>query len=322
MTLTKDTLWLINGPIVVENGAKLTIESGTKVAAFNGLSHETSYLVIDKGAQIIADGTKTEPIIFSSTIEFIDNQEPRPGQWGGILIVGKAGNPQVMPHDFIDQFNTCGGRIDTGCTADVNDSSGVLRFVEVRNAGTSIELSAGQLHGIEFLGVGSGTIVENVKVVNSDEDCIAIWGGSVNLSNIYLENCTDDQLDIDEGYSGTVTNLAIHQISGNAAIEMSGMTTATFDGFNIVQNYSGKDGAIYFKNDYVGGHFKNGTVTDNVNDKYGSIHSQSSDRVSDLVNVQNISFENINLDGNATGPKFTGTSADTLEEIFNNSKLN
>ncbi len=97
---------------------------------------------------------------------------------------------------------------------------------------------------------------------------------------------------------------------------MSGTTAATFDGFNIVQNGSAKEGGIYFKKDNVGGHFLNGTITDNVDDTYGAIHSASADGTSDTVDAANISFANVTLDGTSAGAQFTGTSAATLEGIY------
>jgi hypothetical protein len=51
------------------------------------------------------------------------------------------------------------------------------------------------------------------------------------LPILLSQDCTDDYFDIDDGYAGTVKNLVIKTTTGNAAIEMSGQTAATFDGF-------------------------------------------------------------------------------------------
>ena len=88
-------------------------------------------------------------------------------------------------------------------------------------------------------------------------------------------------------------NLSITTTTGNAGIEMSGTTAATFDGFSIVQNGSAKEGGIYFKKDGIGGNFLNGTVTDNVDDAYGAIHSASADGSSDTVDLANVSFSSV-----------------------------
>ena len=51
-----DTAWIMNGRITVTNGATLTIEPGTFIAGKN----TDSFLLIDKDAKIIAEGTSAE----------------------------------------------------------------------------------------------------------------------------------------------------------------------------------------------------------------------------------------------------------------------
>ena len=163
-----------------------------------------------------------------------------------------------------------------------------------------------------MVGVGSGTTVENITVAKSDDDCIEIWGGSVNLSHINLSECTDDHFDIDDGYTGTVKDLNIVATIGNAGIEMSGETHATFDGFNITMTNSTKEGGIYFKKDGIGGNFLNGTVTYNVSNGYGAVHSAGT------FDAANTSFTSVTLNGSNTTDKFTGDSATGIQTIFDN----
>ncbi len=311
VTLTSDTLWLIDGLVVVESGATLTIEPGTTIAGYDGTADQTSYMIVDKGAQIIADGTEAEPIVFTSTKVAIDGAAPAVGQWGGLTIIGQAGNAQVNPYEVNDVF--------VAGSSDLADNSGILRHVKILNSGITMDVDK-EINGLSMVGVGSGTTVENITVDLSDDDGIELWGGTVNLTNINITRCTDDYFDIDDGFSGTVSNLNITTTTGNAAIEMSGTTTAIFDGFNIVQNGSAKEGGIYFKKDGVGGHFKNGTISDNVTDTYGAFYSKSADGVSDTVDAANISFENVTIDGTSTDARFTGTSAATIEAIYDASK--
>ena len=196
---------------------------------------------------------------------------------------------------------------------DLADNSGVLRHVKILNSGITMAEDK-EINGLSLVGVGSGTEIDNITIDYSDDDGIEIWGGTVNLSNIYITNCTDDYFDIDDGYAGTVTNLNITQNSmGNAAVEMSGDTAATFDGFTIVQNYSDKEGGIFFKKDGIGGHFMNGTVTDNnmIGELGGAIHSQG------VADTANISFTNVTLNGTSTEDRFTGDSAAAIETEFN-----
>ena len=300
MTLTADKAWILEGLVVVKNGATLTIEAGTTIAGKDGTGDNTSYMIIDKGSKIVAEGTAAKPIIFTSETVY-DGGLSAWGQWGGLTLIGKAGNDQVKAYEVNSAF--------TAESSDMADSSGVLKHVKILNSGITMGQDK-EINGLSFVGVGSGTVVEDITVNLSDDDGIEIWGGTVNLKNITISKCSDDHFDIDDGFSGTVTNLTIHQSTGNAAIEMSGTTAATFDGFNIVQETSVKEGGIYFKKDGIGGHFKNGTVTDNSIDGAGTINSKGA------ADTDNISFENVKLEGSSTDAHFTGDSKDAIEAKF------
>lgn len=305
MTLNKETLWTLDGLVVVKTGVTLTIEAGTVIAGLDGTGDATSYMIVDKGAKIIAEGTTDEPIIFTSLQRVENPTSIEVGQWGGLTIIGHAGNDQVNPYEVNTAFEAD--------ATNLSDSSGILRNVYILNSGITMAEDK-EINGLSFVGVGSGTIVEDITVDYSDDDGIEIWGGTVNLTNVTISHCTDDYFDIDDGYSGTVKNLVINTTTGNAGIEMSGQTAATFDGFTITTGATqAKEGAIYFKKDGIGGHFKNGTIIHNggqiVAD--GAIHSKG------VADISNVSFENISI----TAPvalQFTGDSAAELEAEFEN----
>ncbi len=300
--LTEDTYWILEGLVVVRSGVTLTIEAGTVVAGMEGKGHNTSYMIVENGARIVAEGTKKKPIVFTSS-KALFKETPAPGQWGGLTIFGDAANEQVDSYEANNAFHA--GR------SNLKDSSGVLQYVKILNSGIAMEKDK-EINGLSLLGVGSGTIIENITVDNSGDDCIEIWGGTVNLSNIFITRCEDDYFDVDDGYSGKVKNLNIVATIGNAAIEMSGYTYATFDGFNIIQNGSDKEGGIYFKKDGVGGHFINGRVIDNVDDAYGAIHSQSTDKFFDTIEITETTFRNVLLGGSSKGKRVTGSSAQSI----------
>ena len=307
MTLTADTVWELDGLVAVINGATLTIEPGTTIVGKSGTGANTSYMIVDKDSQIIADGTVDAPIIFTSKIAYQRGIEA-PGQWGGLTIIGNAANAQVGPYE-------CNTAFVAGDT-DLTDNSGTLRYVEILNSGITMEQDK-EINGLSLVGVGSGTTIENVTVERSDDDCIEIWGGTVNLSDCYVEYCTDDQFDIDDGYSGTVTNLTIWQhTDGNAGMEMSGTTAATFIGLTLTQDYSDKEGAIYFKKDGIGGHFEDCTIIDNVDDAMTIFSTGDADEA-------NISFTNVSI--TSPGPitaNFAddpaGGTASEIETVFDN----
>jgi hypothetical protein len=311
MTLTADRVWEISGLVAVKNGAVLTIEPGTTIVGAPGTGANTSYMVIDKGAKIMADGTAVKPIIFTSKTAHNGGVEA-PGQWGGLTLIGNAadvgvapGDEQVAPYEVNTNF--------VPGNTNAADASGVLRYVQILNSGITMEQDK-EINGLSCVGVGSGTIIDHVKVIRSDDDGIELWGGTVNVSNAYIEYCTDDYFDIDDGYSGTVTNLTINQhTDGNAGIEMSGSTAATFIGLKLTQNYSDKEGAIFFKKDGIGGHFIDCEIIDNVNDDQTIISDGA-------VDAANISFENVTITSPDSATNFVnsgdkGTAAD-IEAAF------
>jgi len=300
MTLTADTVWILDGLVAVKNGATLTIEAGTTIAGKDGTAANTSYMVIDKGSKILAEGTAAKPIIFTSKIAH-DGGAAAWGQWGGLTIIGKAGNAQVQPYEVNEAF--------TADSTNMADNSGVLKYVQILNSGITMEQDK-EVNGLSLVGVGSGTTIDHLTVNKSDDDCVETWGGTVNFTNVTLSECSDDHFDIDDGYAGTVKNLVINQTTGNAGIEMSGTTAATFDGLKITQTKSNKEGGIYFKKAGIGGHFKNATIIDNSADGAGAINSKGT------ADVANISFENVKLEGTSADAKFTGDSADAIEAKF------
>ncbi|MDP3302206.1 MAG: calcium-binding protein [Sulfuricurvum sp.] len=301
MTLTKDKVWVLDGLVAVKNGATLTIEAGTIIVGKDGTGSATSYMIIDKGSKIDAQGTALAPIVFTSEKAY-DGAADAVGQWGGLTIIGNAGNAQVNAYEVNTAF--------VAGTSNMADNSGILKYVKILNSGITMQQDK-EINGLSLVGVGSGTTIDNITVNNSDDDGIELWGGTVNLSNITISGCTDDHFDIDDGYSGTVTNLTIVQTSGNAAIEMSGTTNATFDGLTITQNKSNKEGVIFFKGAGIGGTFKNATITDNVAGTAGAIHSDNAG-----TDTAHASFTNVTLNGTSTDAQFTGPSAIALKTKF------
>lgn len=63
-TTLKRTTYLIMGTLYVTNNATLTIEPGT---VLRGDFNTNGTLVITKGSRLIAEGTETNPIVFTSS---------------------------------------------------------------------------------------------------------------------------------------------------------------------------------------------------------------------------------------------------------------
>ena len=97
-TWTSDNIYELRGKVVVSNGTTLTIEPGTIIKGDQGTGTLASALVVARGGKIYADGTPTQPIIFTSVLDNIqlgeltgtNLNENDNGIWGGVIILGNA----------------------------------------------------------------------------------------------------------------------------------------------------------------------------------------------------------------------------------------
>jgi hypothetical protein len=192
-TLTADKVWTLKGYVYVTDGAKLIIQPGTTIVSDIA---EKGALCIERGAQIIAEGTATKPIVFTSGRA---NGEKAPGDWGGIVILGRAKTNRTSEP-------TIEGGIGRpfGGTNDL-DNSGVLRFVRIEYAGIAA-MPNSEINALTLGGVGSGTIIENVQTIYANDDAFEFFGGTVSPKNLYAFATADDDYDFDFGYTGTITN--------------------------------------------------------------------------------------------------------------------
>ncbi|MCH7411495.1 hypothetical protein MM239_19055 [Belliella sp. DSM 111904] len=179
--------YLIDSILSVENGATLTIDPGS-VVYFKTYPNpnEFSHLAILRDSRIIAEGSKDDPIVFTSD-KVLLNETPAPNDWGGIFILGNAptnaGNTVI-----VDGYRYGGNR--------PNDNSGTLKYVRVEYAGKS------GYHGMHFFGVGSQTIVENLQIYRNENIAVRVRGGRLNFK--YLAGIGHGGYGIwcDEGWQG------------------------------------------------------------------------------------------------------------------------
>ena len=247
--LSNDTEYELSGIIYVEDGATIFVEPGTTVKSL-----DKSALIISQGAKIHAEGTQTQPIVFTSKAA-----NPVPGDWGGIVIYGKA--PVSNPGDTL-AFEAIPTDYYGGSVAD--DNSGILKFVRVEYAGNTVAKDS-EFNGITFGGVGSATTLEYVQVDRGSDDGMEWFGGEMNASNLITSNGQDDGFDIDFGFQGTITNsinIGIEGVggeigsdkgieAGSKANNPARITDVTFDKLTIVlqgPNEKGGNGAIHIKN--------------------------------------------------------------------------
>ncbi len=249
-TLTADTNWILDGKVEVEAGVTLTIEPGTTVAGMEGTD---AWLMVHSEAKLMAEGTATQPIVFTSEAA-LNGETEAAGQWGGVTIIGNSANSQTGAYE-VDDVTEAGTSGNT---------SGSLKYVTINNTGVAVEVDK-EINGLSLFGVSANTTVENITVNRSGDDGVEIWGGSVNLSNITIDGAQDDSFDTDSGWTGGVFGLTITN-GKKAGIEMSGTTVATYKNVDITLDSADSEGGLYFKagsGEVVGGVFENVNVTYN-----------------------------------------------------------
>lgn len=219
--ITANTTWetgkvyILDSRIAVVSGVTLTIEPGCIVKGEAGTGENASALVIARGATLMAVGTATSPIIFTSVAdEIMPGQVASPtfdptisGLWGGLIILGNAPisadaeSMQIEGIPATDQNGLYGG-------TNATDNSGVIKYVSIRHGGANIG-EGNEINGLTLGGVGSGTVIENIEVIANQDDGIEFFGGTVNVSNVIVWNANDDALDTDQAWAGTLSNFVV-----------------------------------------------------------------------------------------------------------------
>ena len=214
----------LTGALLVKSGATLTIEAGVRVKALAGGTDV--YILVEKGGKIIAEGTSDNPIVFTSNAT-----NPKAGDWGGIIINGNAPLSRQSGASSNSATEVNNSILYGGDKTD--DNSGTLNYVKIEYTGARIDDEA-EHNGLTLNGVGNGTTISNIAIVNGDDDAIEFFGGTVNASNILVINAKDDMFDFTQGYVGTCTNLY--------GIRKNGYTAVTSDprGIEADGNLDGK----------------------------------------------------------------------------------
>ena len=195
LTLKSGNTYTLNGEFLVKEGATLNIEPGVKIVA--QYDDRVDYILVEQGAKINALGTASAPIIMTSSKE-------EPGAWGGIHICGRAHtNAEGGKGSSEIGGATYGGSNDA-------DNSGVLKYVRVEYTGYAFD-EEHEANGMTFYGVGNGTMIENCEAYHGSDDGFEFFGGSVNVKNMVVVNCSDDSFDWTEGWNGKGENLVAFQ---------------------------------------------------------------------------------------------------------------
>lgn len=198
---SSDYEYILDGFTFVNDGQVLTIEPGTVVRGKPGQGTNASALIVARGGAIMAEGTASDPIIFTAESDPLDGSlEINNGLWGGVILLGRATLNVATGETNIEGIPTTEERGLYGGDND-SDNSGVLRYVSIRHGGTDIG-EANEINGLTMGGVGSGTTVEYVEVFANKDDGVEWFGGTVNTSHLVVAMNGDDLFDYDQGWRG------------------------------------------------------------------------------------------------------------------------
>lgn len=283
VTLEKGT-YLLKGWVYIDAGAKLRIPAGTVI---KGDKQTMASLIVEPGGYVEMKGTKDEPIVMTSA------QAPgqrRPGDWGGLIICGKARNNQGTQQIEGGPTTIHGGNND-------NDNSGIYKYIRVEFAGYPFDTDK-EINGITFGSVGSGTTIDHIQVSYSNDDSYEWFGGSVNCRYLVAYKGWDDEFDTDNGFSGTVQYcLSIRdpriadtsqsngfESDNNASgAETTPFTTATFKNMTLIGPMTALNSGFFNSSDYITA----GSVFPNNGSKLGKFQAAIQIRRSSKLNIEN-----------------------------------
>jgi hypothetical protein len=218
LTLTNANDYILDGLVYIMPNRTLNIQAGTVIKA-NFTGANVASLIITRGAKINAQGTATNPIVFTSA-----NPTPRSGDWGGIVICGRAPvntTSTAGAGTFVVEggINTSDGLGVAGGT-DAADSSGAIRYARIEYAGYAFQPDQ-EINSLTMAAVGNKTVIEYVQVTYAKDDAFEWFGGTVNCRYLVTYKTQDDDFDSDNGFNGSVQFGLIFRDSSIADISRS-----------------------------------------------------------------------------------------------------
>ncbi len=334
--LRKQNTYILKGLVYMVGNHTMRVEAGTTIkGSFSG--SDVAALIITRGSKLVAEGNASEPIIFTSA-----SPNPQSGDWGGIVICGKApintsfnGTAGLLQIEGgIDNANGDGlaGSGDAiAPTADAADSSGALKYVRIEYAGYAFQPDK-EINSLTMAGVGSKTVIDHVQVVYAKDDAFEWFGGTVNCKYLIAYKTQDDDFDTDNGYSGKVQfglvirDSLIADISNSEAFESDNnatgttatpKTTAVFSNITAIGPRAtlSNVGSSLFRG---GAHIRRNSGISIFNSIFmgwpRGIEIDATTGTSTALNIEDstIRLRNITIAGCATNTRFSGTAGVTI----------
>lgn len=191
MTLHKREVYLLSGDVFVTDSTTLTIEPGTVII---GDFDTKGSLTITNGSKIIAEGTHTDPIVFTSS-----RSVKKPGDWGGIFILGDAPTSKFGNEASINYNLKASSFANISYGGEnLESNSGILKYVRIEYAGKRTK-KFGYQNGLTLAGVGDETIIENIMVSYCHGNSFNILGGNVILDKLVSYKTSSNDYEFNYG---------------------------------------------------------------------------------------------------------------------------
>ncbi|MCS6797773.1 MAG: hypothetical protein NZ898_04455 [Myxococcota bacterium] len=226
--ITADTTWTcrnlyrIGAQVFVGSSdpsrpATLTIEPGTVIQGTSG----SNALIVTTNGRIMAQGTRELPIVFTSA-----QARPAPGDWGGVVLLGRAPVNYPGGSQGIEGLPSVEGRGRFGGTDPMHDC-GTLRYVRIEFAGFELSMD-NELNALTVGGCGSRTVLEYIQTHKGSDDGIEFFGGTADLRYALITGPGDDGLDWEGGWTGRAQFVVVQQHSGagNSGVEADNLNMA------------------------------------------------------------------------------------------------
>ncbi|RZS92310.1 hypothetical protein [Aquimarina brevivitae] len=219
--LSSEVTYFMTGDVYVVENATLTIEQGTVIRC----DHlKPANLIVTQGSKLIASGSATQPIVFTSNKEA---KSRAAGDWGGIKIAGSGTvNTVTGTGTFKGKFNP--RYTIYGGTNDIEQTT-ILQYVRVEFSGNKAK-GTEDTNGLSLYGLGRYSIIDNIQVSYSAQDSFSWFGGIHNMKNLISYKAEDDDFQFAEGFKGDITNVMavrhplVNSPKGSYAIEIEGNT--------------------------------------------------------------------------------------------------
>lgn len=200
---------------VSDTNVTLTIEPGAIIYASGA-----SFLMVNRGNRINAVGTAARPIIFTSrdNVQGL-NSENSSGQWGGVVLAGRAPTTDCIAPGATPGTVQCERQVEGSAQpaifggATPGDNSGTMRYVQIRYSGFVLSGDA-ELQSLTTGATGTGTQLSHIMSYNSSDDGVEFFGGFVNVKNLIVVGSEDDSLDVDTGVKANLQFVIAVQRAG------------------------------------------------------------------------------------------------------------